>query len=228
MSKPCLLIQNGNDPIPLDYRDLVRSYKAKEQIDGFIADFVPEVYESTVAAASTVSPPPKNSLARATLGASAAEDEFQSLGKYYLRTEEFERILRGEVRLVVGRKGSGKTAVFGQLRDSVRQHRQKTVLDLRPEGFQLLKFKEVVLDRVQQGTKEHVMTAFWEYVLLLELCHKLIDKDKQQHLRDHTLWEPYRALVALYRDDAFVAEGDFAERMYCVNPAFWSGLEITP
>ena len=29
--------------------------------------------------------------------------------------------------------------------------------------------------------------AFWEYVLLLEICYKILEKDREQHKRDHQL-----------------------------------------
>ena len=48
---------------------------------------------------------------------------------------------------------------------------------------------------------------------MLEICHKLLDKDRVVHTRNHTLFEPYRSLESTYREDAFIREGDFAERM---------------
>ena len=87
------------------------------------------------------------------------------------------------------------------------------MLDLKPEGFQLLKFKDVILDSLHVGTKDHTITAFWEYLLLLETCYKILEKDKETHLRNHHLYEPYRELAREYQSDDFVAEGDFAERI---------------
>ncbi len=49
-----------------------------------------------------------NFLAELSVGDPIAENEFKTLGKYYLRTDQFGRASRGEVNLVVGRKGAGK------------------------------------------------------------------------------------------------------------------------
>ncbi len=152
-------------------------------------------------------------LERLNLGASAAENELQELGYYFLETDEFHRTLRGEIKIVAGRKGSGKTALFSQIRDNLREDKRNVVLDLKPEGFQLLKFKERVLDYLEEGTKEHTVTAFWEYLLLLEICQKLLAKDRLVHMRDQRLYGPYRKLADAYYQDDFVSEGDFAERM---------------
>src|SRR5262249_31349995 len=138
-------------------------------------------------------------------------NEHDRLGHYYIQTEQFQRALRGEIQIVTGRKGSGKTALFYQLRNRVRSDKRNIVLDLNPEGFQLHKFKTLVLEKMEEGTQEHTVTAFWEYLLFLELCHKLLEKDKQTHLHNHVLRPLYLKLESHYRNDALVTTGDFAE-----------------
>lgn len=44
MEKHLLLMQEGADPLPLDYRDYVRSYRHPGEIADFIAEFATEVY----------------------------------------------------------------------------------------------------------------------------------------------------------------------------------------
>ena len=147
------------------------------------------------------------------MGASSAENEITTLADYYVEIDSFRRALRKEVRLVTGRKGSGKTAIFIRLRDTIRANRANVVLDLKPEGYQLLKFKDAIVRLMSAGTVEHTVTAFWEYLLWLEICYKLIEKDQDLHKRDHRLFEPYQRLLAAYRTDAYSGEGDFAERL---------------
>ncbi len=213
LDRALLLLQDGDEPVPLDYRDLVRTVRFPEQIDEYIAEFSTDVTGRFQAVSPPVVSEPKTLLARLNLGASSAENELQELGHYYLETDEFRRTLRGEVQVVAGRKGAGKTALFVQLRNRLREHRRLIILDLKPEGFQLLKFKERVLDYLEEGTKEHTITAFWEYLLLLETCHKILKTDQKLHLRDTRLYERYRRLADTYIGDEYVAEGDFAERM---------------
>ena len=54
--------------------------------------------------------------------------------------------------MVVGRKGTGKTALFSQLRNEKRVNSDNIVVDLKPEGYQLIKLKEDVLDFLAEGT----------------------------------------------------------------------------
>jgi hypothetical protein len=217
MERSLLLLQHGEDPVPLDYRDLVSSFRFPNHIDEYVADFAASIGERFQATSPPLNTEPRTLLELLNLGASAAENELNDLAHYYLETDEFRRASRGEVRIVTGRKGAGKTALFAQLRDRKRRDRSKLVLDLKPEGFQLLKFRERVLDYLDEGSREHTITAFWEYLLLLEMCHKLLEKDKDAHMRDSRLFEPYRQMAEAYYSDDDVAEGDFSERMLALT-----------
>lgn len=212
LGKATVILQSGDDPVPLDYRDFFQSYKHPSQIDEHIAELASDVTEQFQKRDVPIEPP-QGLLFNLDMGSSTAENEFAHLGSYYLQTDEFRRALRGEVRIVVGRKGAGKTAVFAQVRDHVRSDRNNIVLDLKPEGYQLRKFKDQILDFLEEGTAEHTITAFWEYLLLLEIAHKLLEKDQQVHLRDHRLFEPYQRLATAYSEDEYIREGDFSERM---------------
>jgi hypothetical protein len=211
--KETLILQEGEEPVPVDYRDLVRVYRHPDDIDPLIAELVPKVTERLQEVPPELSSSLHHLLERINLGAPAAENESSVLGAYYVPTDEYNKALSGMIRLAVGRKGSGKTALFFRLRDKVRNDRHNVVLDLKPDGYQLKRFKFMVLDVLQEAVKEHVATAFWEYVLLLEICYKLLEKDREVHTRDHTIYEPYRRLASLYETDTLIAEGDFSERM---------------
>lgn len=213
LNKNLLLLQDGDEPVPIDYRDLVTRIQFPDQIDEAIADFAPSITADLQSEAPAVVKEPETFLEQLTLGASSAENEFDQLGHYFLETEEFHRAVRGEVRVIAGRKGSGKSALFFQARDQLRRNPNRVVLDLKPDGFQLMKFRDRVLTYLDQGAREHTVTAFWEYLLLLEICHKLLDMDENRHMRNNRLYKPYRNMAELYFEDEYVGEGDFSERM---------------
>lgn len=197
----------------MDLRDFVTTCRFPNEFSEAVGALAERIYDDRNIV-GTLKPSESGSLLElADLGASAAENEITSLGEYYLETEAFRRAKRREVRLVTGRKGSGKTAIFFMLRDFVRTNRQNVVLDLKPEGYQLMKLKDAVTKLLSKGTVEHTITAFWEYLLWLEICYKLLEKDQELHKRDHRLFEPYQRLKAAYLTDAYSNEGDFAERL---------------
>lgn len=212
MGKDLVLLQEGDEPVPLDYRDFASICRIPLDVDRYINELAPRVIEGLQSVNTNRPPLKRGVLAALDLGASAAENEMSYLSAYYLTTDSFKQVLSGAIRLVVGRKGSGKSAMFFQVRDKIRANKKRIVLDLRPEGYQLKKFKEMVLS-FTDGTQEHLCAAFWEYVLLLEICHKLLQKDRQPHLMDSALLVRYKRLEELYETGEYDREGDFSERM---------------
>lgn len=213
MRRQLLLLQEEYDPIPVDYRDIVAPYKKARDIDKHIADLAPKIMEGLQQIKPDYAPPDRGFLGNLDLGASAAENEAMKLQYYYVHTDHYQAAISGKIRLVVGRKGSGKTALFLQARDKLSSIGKNVVLDLKPEGHQLKRFKENVLNALGDAVQEHVTAAFWEYTLMLELCHKVLEMDQARHIRDHTLFEPYKNLLAKYSSEQEIGEGDFSERL---------------
>lgn len=214
LSKHRLLLQEAYDPVPIDYRDLVTVVSHPSKLDEAVADLAGEVVGSLSDASAGDDVKESSILDRLHFGASSAENEISDLPEYYLDTDEFRRALRGEVRLIVGRKGSGKSAVFFRVRDKVSSTRRNVVLDLKPDGYQLVKFKDRVLSAMDKGTQEHTITAFWQSVLLLEVARAALQLDRESYRLDDDLYPVYKQLDEKYREYGYDSgQGDFAERI---------------
>ncbi len=213
MDKEICLLQHGDSPVPLDYRDFVNVYYVPDDVNKYIAEFAANIAEAFQTGKEIIQDRETTALQSLDLGASSAENEMRNLQAYYLRTDSYNKAIRGETQLVIGRKGSGKTAIFLQIRDKERSKGSNVVLDLKPEGYKLIKFKELILSYLKEGTFQHTIMAFWEYILLLEICHKILITDKKRHLFTTELFEPYRNLEKAYKAEDYLTEGDFSERM---------------
>ena len=216
MGKPLLILCPDGYDAPLDVRDEVKPYRHPDDIVEHVAALVLELTDHL----QQVEPPSgkvATSLQRLSFGDPTAENEMTTLGAYYMHTDQFGRALRGEVNLVVGRKGSGKTALFLQLRDRLRSDKRNVMVDLKPEGYQLIKLKEDLLSYLTEGTRQHLITAFWEYLLLLEVTYKVLEKDRITHKHNHELYERYLDLEATYKVENFSVEGDFSERLLMLS-----------
>jgi energy-coupling factor transporter ATP-binding protein EcfA2 len=60
-------------------------------------------------------------------GSPVAEDERESLKEYFLQTELWGGVLSGEVDLILGPKGSGKSALFLLLQDHTKQLKDRNI-----------------------------------------------------------------------------------------------------
>lgn len=214
LERPTLLIQRevpgGN---PADYRDLIVSVKNEGEISDCVAEFSQRVLVAIQSIAEPSRKIEKSELQKLTLGASAAENEFRTLEDYFVETAEFVRTMRGEVRIVAGRKGSGKTAIFFRVRDSFRKEKNHIVIDLKPESHQLSLFREELLKVVDAGTFDHTLAAFWYFVIISEI---LLALKRQAEYR--TKFDEKSIAAANEIDDALgqfdVGEaGDFTSRI---------------
>jgi hypothetical protein len=209
---PRLILHPTQYKAPIDIRDMAVKYAHPDDIPDAIQGFSLDITDYIQGSAS-LTPVAPTVLTSLSIGDPTAENEMATLSEYYIKTHEYQRALRGEVNLIVGRKGSGKTALFVQLRDTKRGNKQNIVVDLKPEGYQLVKLKERLLDFLTVGAQQHLITALWEYILLLEISYKVLEKDRDVHLRDHTLRDPYFRLSYIYGNTNMVQEGDFRERL---------------
>lgn len=214
--KPRLLFAPNGHDAPIDVRDTVTWFRHPGDITRAIAEFCPRIVDYL-----TQSDPhaqaPASPLSALRMGDPTAENEMATLDLYYLKTDQYQRALRGEVNLVVGRKGSGKTALFVSVRDKIRAHKQNIVVDLKPEGYQLLKIKEDILTYLTDGARHHLITAFWEYLILLEVAYKMLEKDRPTYRFNHEIYDLYMELERVYSSTASVSEGDFSERLLVLS-----------
>jgi hypothetical protein len=124
---PALIIHSADYTPPLDLRDLTKKYRHPDDIADAVQEFSLQITEFSQRAHEK-RPDSSSLLARLSVGDPTAENEMTTLSDYYLSTDEFQRASRGEVNLVVGRKGVGKTALFVQLRDIKRAKSRMSLL----------------------------------------------------------------------------------------------------
>lgn len=213
MSKELTIIQLGEDATPLDFREFANVCFAKEHIESAIEKFTLAVTPRLQSRVHNAPRADRSLIEQIDLGGSVAENELQTIDSYYHDTDAYLRTSRGEVRLIIGRKGSGKTALFLRLRNEKRKRRANVVVDLKPEGYKLLKFKERIVDALSEGSLNHVISAIWEYVLLLEIAYKILEQDWNNYTRNSQLTKQYISLKDIYEQDEYYSEGDFSERV---------------
>ncbi|WP_133176247.1 P-loop ATPase, Sll1717 family [Pelagivirga sediminicola] len=214
LDKECTILVDPNANKPLDFIDVCQTIKHPDDIREAVSELVPKLYQRQLGGTGKTRAKNKRLISQVSVGSNAAENEMRDLEDYFVETHHFKNALEGRGRLVVGRKGAGKTAIFWRVRDISRRKNNELVLDLKPDGYQLRKFKEQLVSLLAVGTKEHTLTAFWEYIIYCEIVHKVLETDyKRLYGRDPKL-TPILDDLSELRSVLFEArEGDFSERM---------------
>ena len=211
--KVVLMLQETVVPQPIDYRDVVRAYIRAEDIPSLLDRPVRVIVDRLQSNdARTPRPTTDNLLENVDLGEVAAENEITALESYFVPTGQANLARQGRARLVVGRKGSGKTAIFYRVREDVFRRRTHLVLDLKPEGHQFKQLRDTIEDRLGEGLAEHTMVAFWNYIFLAELARKIID-DWSHARTDPDRLEAYTRVEEVYKRHNPGFEADFSQRL---------------
>ena len=211
--KRVLILQEGDVQQPIDFRDVVKSYTNGSQVNDHIIPLIKSVVEELQESQFVAVALPLNLLEKVDLGDFAAENEIKGLSSYFVPTGEYNEAKRGHARLVVGRKGAGKTAIFYAVRSAYKPSRAHLVLDLKPEGHQFTKLRESVLEQLSPGVQQHVLTAFWNYILLMEIARKIVDDEGQSSYRNPDLRAAWMGVAERFGQDARGEQGDFSERL---------------
>lgn len=100
-----------------------------------------------------------------TFGSLAAEND-ASLQDYFVRTETFERVADAEKWLLLGNRGTGKTAIFQSLANSRRREGRK-VIELRPDDYSYELARDTLVAEAEGSwQKSGAYNAAWKWVLL--------------------------------------------------------------
>lgn len=196
-----------------DFRDLIVYVGTPDAVENHVVSFAQS--SLTVLQDQTESAVNSNGvlLRGVSLGAVAAENEFRTLRNYFVETSEYIRTLRGEVRVVTGRKGSGKTAIFFQVRDTLRVQDGTLVIDLKPESFQMSKFRDDLAELVDAGLVDHTLSAFWYFVMLSEVMVALRKRAERYARADSRAASLISESADLIQSFGIPESGDFNLRL---------------
>jgi hypothetical protein len=108
---------------------------------------------------------------------SAEKDKF--LNSYFIQTGTYRAVVNKEKLIVVGRKGSGKSAIFQYLKND----NNTVYIKLSPNKFSLDYFKQFensISSKVFNGVMG--FTAVWKYLILKEITSQLQKKSNNEVL----------------------------------------------
>lgn len=118
------------------------------------------------------------------IGDSIAENEEHELDNYFIPTGQYAEAINRRQAIIVGNKGTGKTAMFYQLRSHFQRDVRNLICEIKPSDYKLTRFLQAI-SRLKDGRLEHVLESIWKLVIYCELIlatyKKILRKPAQAH-----------------------------------------------
>jgi len=208
-----LIIQFEDKPAPLDYRDFIETARLRREIEQAVDECCKTTLIRNQQRNEIIARAQRTILDDIDIGASSAENEYEKLARYFIRTAAFFRALRGSGSIVVGRKGSGKSAIFFQMVEEISKDRRNLTVDLRPASHNLSELRQELLSVVNVGVFDHTIAAFWQYILYAEILLKLREEAMPTAKYSLDLLKQIGALEKRFHLTNELVAGDFTSRL---------------
>ena len=187
------------DTAPLDYATLLQAYKTAAQAASIATKFANQLETASAEFASHEStaltplpardqPPPS----RISVGEYIAEDELPDLGSYFVESPQSTSLLNGGFKVIVGRKGAGKSALAHITHDKLRERENTAVRVITPKGYELKQVLEVV-KRTGLPMGGPVVGALWRYAIGTEALAALWERIEARGL--DASWSPQETRI---------------------------------
>ena len=136
------LLMLAHEPFqkPADYRHLLRTHATAESCKQQVGDWLVSVTENLPRRRPTelnAAPPNELELRHLTVGQNVAEHEQAELSNYFVETPSYDRAAQSASTILVGRRGSGKTAIMYGLVSQMDRDRRGHATTVNPVGYEI-------------------------------------------------------------------------------------------
>lgn len=118
------------------------------------------------------------------LGDKTAENDLKMLNDAFVETADFRTLLESDDRtVVVGRRGTGKSALFLQLRQHWEKDKRIITLSFSPEDSDIIGFRSILRPFAESFILARAATKLlWRYSIMMEMANSIASNYK---LRTH-------------------------------------------
>lgn len=155
------------------------------------------------------------------LGEQTAENDSQLLLNNFIETPEYRSVIETkDSTVVVGRRGTGKSAMFAKLANEWGAQKATNIIAIAPEDYQTIGFRGFFKNfEVKYSYVRSVAKMLWKYGLLMEMLTHL---SKSFKTKDKIRDDP---IVQNHIKKWSVSNKDFFNRLLTVTSAYLKGSE---
>ena len=169
------LLMLAHDPFetPVDYGHLLRVHETAEACAQRASAWLLEIGKTLPqrrARRPAGAPRASLELRHVALGQPVAEHEREDLDNYFVETSPYYRAMEGPTTVLLGRRGTGKTAILHAIRANLERSLRNHVTILDPVGYEIEGLVRLLEEIRQVSERGFLIESLWKYLIYSEIA----------------------------------------------------------
>lgn len=217
LGKQVLMVsERPYEEAPIDYRDMLKKYNTRESCARIVDDFLIKLKDSIAEIFSKETKKRQtrilqSSLQKINFGEFTAEHESEKVYEYYVETSHLETLIRNEYNIIVGRKGTGKTATLYYINQKYSNSIKNHICLIKPVNFEIEGVIQLLSTLNQEFEQGYLIETIWKFLIYTEIAKSVYETTKSKPLYAITEKESEFNDFINNNKDIFIT--DFATRL---------------
>lgn len=216
-NKPLLMVAHSPFDPPADYQPILSIHDTARQCSELVTKWIADQKaalprrrtrrpQETTAAAQTLD------LRQLSIGEPVAENERWTLDNYFVETSAYYHALKGRTTIIVGRRGTGKTANLYAMRTALSEDKENHVCVVKPVGYEIDGLVRVLNEILHRAERGYLVESLWKFLIFSELACSVFEEISARpvHVTQTGDEQKFMTYVTDKRDELFIP---FTERL---------------
>ena len=211
-----LMVAEEPYEIPIDYKDFLITYDNKQQCEKIVSEFLDPLKERLLEYYSHKSISQKikkktTDFQQISFGEFLAENESEELPDYYVETFSLSTLTKNDNNIVIGRKGTGKTATLYYLKSLLEKDSRNHVCLIKPINFEIDALVKILQVPSEEYEKSYLVESAWKLLIYTEVAKSIYSKIDLKPL--FALSKAEIAFKDFVKENSDLFLKDFSERL---------------
>jgi energy-coupling factor transporter ATP-binding protein EcfA2 len=179
-----LMIAEEPYTTPLDYREILKKFNSTNSVIDVTKPFLSSLKEEFFTLPNKTNYQKlikeRSKLEKIQFGEYQAEHEVNEIQEYYIDTLRVKEFIKNEYNVVVGRKGSGKTAALFYLKSLLDQDARNNVCIIKPVSFEIDALIHLLSTLNENYEKSNLIESAWKFLIYTEVGKSIYKKIKNR------------------------------------------------
>ncbi|MFA6247620.1 MAG: hypothetical protein WC615_11815 [Mucilaginibacter sp.] len=203
-------------PTPMDYRELLSKYTNRESCKSVVEPFLERVHQEIAQLLlkkreEADKNRQRSKLQRVHFGEFIAEHESENLYNYFVETSHYQNLIKSEHNIVIGRKGTGKTATLYFLEQELNEDTRNHICLIKPINFEVDGLIELFKNLNDEFEKGYITESIWKFLIYTEIAKSLYLRIKDQPL--YSITNEESKFILFIESKKSVILSDFSTRL---------------